>query len=71
MKWFFTVYDIHSNGYVHRDLKTDNVLIKIENGEPVCKIADFGFAKGIFENNTSTYLGTPQYMSPEILHTNQ
>ena len=35
------IYHIHKNGYVHRDIKLDNILLK--NG--VIKIADFGFSK--------------------------
>lgn len=37
---------IHENGYVHRNIKSENVLIKtIEKDKKIFKIADFGFAK--------------------------
>ena len=51
---------------IHRDLKPANILI--HNGR--CKISDFGFAKNL-EFGESTILrsvvGTPLYMSPQIL----
>ncbi len=50
----------------HRDLKPANILIK----DGVCKISDFGFAKNL-EDGESTVMrsivGTPLYMSPQIL----
>ena len=48
---------IHKNGYLHRDIKPQNVLLKNENGEKILKIADFGFAKKA-RNNPETCLGT-------------
>lgn len=52
------------NGIVHRDMKPANILLK--NG--LIKIADFGFAKQS-DNNCflKTILGTPLYMSPQLL----
>ena len=51
---------------MHRDLKPANILIS--NGK--LKISDFGFARNL-DNGDSTVLksivGTPLYMSPQIL----
>ena len=35
---------MHSQGFVHRDLKVENVLVNYENDKPVFKLADFGSA---------------------------
>jgi serine/threonine-protein kinase ULK/ATG1 len=56
---------LHAEGIIHRDLKPANILLK--NG--VCKISDFGFAKNLEGDNTvmKSIVGTPLYMSPQIL----
>lgn len=51
---------LHSIGICHRDIKTENVLVK--NG--ILKIADFGFATK--SNIMNTHLGTKPYMAPEF-----
>ena len=53
------------NGIIHRDLKPANILIK--NSE--CKLSDFGFAKNLEDDNTimKSIVGTPLYMSPQLL----
>ncbi len=56
----------HAKGYIHRDVKSENILFN-EEGEPL--LTDFGIAKA---SNSSTQMtqtgkliGTPEYMSPE------
>jgi len=57
----------HNNGVVHRDLKTENLML---SSDFKIKIADFGFAtsnsgdsKGLLYSDK----GTPSYSAPEVL----
>lgn len=68
----------HQRGIIHRDIKPSNVLVTSLDGQPVCKVIDFGIAKatGAAANlanfNTGCGLvGTPAYMSPEQASLNQ
>ncbi|HXQ39113.1 MAG TPA: serine/threonine-protein kinase, partial [Anaerolineales bacterium] len=59
----------HSKEIVHRDLKSNNILID-ENNHPY--IADFGLAKlteGKLELTNTMMTGTAAYMAPEIAQT--
>jgi serine/threonine protein kinase len=63
-------YPLLKFGIIHRDLKPENILIHNNN----LKIADFGFAKSLhnFKNQMLTSaVGTPLYMSPQILREEQ
>lgn len=58
---------LHSMGYIHRDVKPDNMLIS-HSGH--IKLADFGTCVKMNENGVvrcSTAVGTPDYISPEVL----
>lgn len=75
---------LHSLGVVHRDIKLPNILLKKhENGEPECKLADFGLSalvrlgeEGYDPNESSKRKnfnkltdpwGTHEYFAPEVL----
>jgi len=54
---------LHSQGYIHRDLKPHNLLIKPDGG---VQIADFGLLKDLDEGSTASgFIGTERYMAPE------
>lgn len=55
---------LHSEKYLYRDLKPENVMIDAD-GYPV--LVDFGFAKRNEDDLTFTFCGTPNYVAPEIV----
>ncbi|HEV7745046.1 MAG TPA: serine/threonine-protein kinase [Pyrinomonadaceae bacterium] len=63
----------HAEGVVHRDLKSDNIMLLSSSGADYAKVLDFGIAKikepeGTYDPGLTApdlVIGTPQYMSPE------
>lgn len=63
----------HQQGVVHRDLKSDNIMLVDTMAGDHAKVLDFGIAKinepdGVVDTNLTApnlVIGTPQYMSPE------
>ncbi|KAJ7043564.1 kinase-like domain-containing protein [Mycena alexandri] len=50
---------------LHRDLKPDNVFLDDSN---TVKLGDFGLSKALSQATfANTYVGTPYYMSPELM----
>jgi serine/threonine protein kinase len=59
---------MHQNHVAHRDLKPENLLLLSKDDDSAVKIADFGFAKKVYEESSlTTQCGTPGYVAPEIL----
>eukprot|EP00892_Ulva_mutabilis_P003700 jgi/Ulvmu1/1701/UM116_0014.1 len=60
----------HRKNFAHRDLKLENTLLDASPA-PLLKIADFGYCKDlVFDTPPKSTVGTPAYISPEVLGTN-
>jgi serine/threonine-protein kinase len=63
----------HAQGVIHRDLKSENIMLVRHDGDEWSKVLDFGIAKILQPHDSSEsdithanlVVGTPQYMSPE------
>ena len=55
---------IHTNNVMHRDIKPENLVL---DKKGYVKITDFGIAKEYKKDNSADTSGTPGYMAPEVM----
>ncbi|KAJ9620705.1 hypothetical protein H2204_012191 [Knufia peltigerae] len=62
------VSTMHASGYVHRDLKPQNILVAVQSPDWWVKIADFGLTKAISNETLARTAGrgSEGYAAPEV-----
>jgi serine/threonine protein kinase len=58
------LYYLNSKNIIHRDIKSENIIITNYNDISIVKLIDFGFATEC--EFSDEFCGTPYYISPEI-----
>eukprot|EP00927_Polykrikos_kofoidii_P032263 TRINITY_DN27543_c0_g1_i1.p1 TRINITY_DN27543_c0_g1~~TRINITY_DN27543_c0_g1_i1.p1 ORF type:complete len:1061 (+),score=152.96 TRINITY_DN27543_c0_g1_i1:44-3184(+) len=62
---------LHQRGIIHRDIKTENVIVANEKGHLV-KLVDFGLATPEWDRDSMRVrCGSPGYIAPEVLRGEQ
>eukprot|EP00164_Ancoracysta_twista_P001566 GFYU01002052.1.p1 GENE.GFYU01002052.1~~GFYU01002052.1.p1 ORF type:complete len:257 (-),score=47.28 GFYU01002052.1:317-985(-) len=60
---------VHSCGYVHRDVKPENIVLKAP-GSLEAQLVDFGACRRLKTDELATeIIGSPDYIAPELLKT--
>jgi serine/threonine protein kinase len=55
---------LHKMSVIHRDVKPENILVARDGAIKLC---DFGFSINSYDERPKSYVGTLEYMAPEIL----
>lgn len=64
MPLLYALSYLHSNHIVHRDIKPENILV---DKMGYIRLCDFGFSINSYEERPKSFLGTLEYMAPEIV----
>jgi serine/threonine protein kinase len=61
------LFYLHQSNYIYYDLKPDNILVSVKDGEPIIKLIDLGLAQHILFSKNNSIRGSAEYIAPEIL----
>jgi len=61
------LFYLHLSDYIYFDLKTENLLCKIDHNTAKIKLIDMGFAAKKSEINLQARRGSAEYIAPELL----
>jgi serine/threonine protein kinase len=63
--------DMHKLGIIHRDLKLENILLKSAEDLAETRITDFGLSNSFKNVMLTSFVGTRNFMAPEMLQKNR
>jgi serine/threonine-protein kinase len=62
---------VHAAGFVHGDIKPENILVHERDGQPHAQLIDFGLARMVngpqLTDMSKQLVGTPAYAAPELV----
>lgn len=62
----YALHALHTQGILHKDLKLENTIYRVENNQLILKLIDYGFSKMDVQSETQRVSGALPYMAPEI-----
>lgn len=59
----------HSQSVAHRDVKPEHMMLTVAGlwGQQQCKLIDFGLGAFTMSASSQDFVGTPEYMAPEVV----
>ncbi|KAK3918162.1 Inhibitor of nuclear factor kappa-B kinase subunit alpha [Frankliniella fusca] len=57
---------LHSEKITHRDLKPENIVLANGDNGIIYKLIDLGYAKELDQSSCTSFVGTLQYLAPEL-----